>query len=795
MKGLLIASQNLYQETSLLFQSLVLFCQEEQYLEKEEKLFKDLKDLQQDSSPYKDKFEKFAEVKSLLKASKNALNKASERKKAALVLKEQTGILCKNLLQFIEKIEKETEKEWTLKEELRAYHQELEKYKSQFKNLNRETQRRKNQLPQIAKRLNFYNETFDDFLDEIAISEDDKFSEKDLPDETPLEEDNVERSSDEQKESVEQKVYTGFSDMMDPEEALNPHHSLQTNHSYYFWLEVSEEAIKNAIDATPTVLPTQLIPDAKQLKVAIFTLADHFLLSPTADIGFLKIDNTRQVSVLKQAISDFSSSISNKTAKKRLFFPVQTLNREGTYVLLCNIYYENILVQSRHIRAEVKKIATPRRHALLTEMQYSLTRTLSAADLAKHKRHRLSILLQEDDQSHSFQFFGGKNLKNAASFDAGELEHQLERLRAGLRLVAWGKETEWNKDPYNYVNHVSVEKFTSDLGIIAIRGYQFYDTVVGKLSGGAVEELEEAMKKPGYIQVALQGGARHVLPLALLYDQPLDTSFLPHELQLCSTFEAAINNKTPLTETACFQGNCPTWEDDETICPSGFWGFRHYIGLPHTSQQNTTAPSEIFYEDNPELVVSVYAGQDFKMRDKHIQNLSQHFKEEKFIFKDSRNDTLRAFKNHQPHLVYFYCHGAFTGSNNPVLLVGDKNDRPISRDNLRAKRIKWDESHPLVFINGCHTAALRPSLAMDFVSAFVETSEAAGVIGTEITIFEPLATAFAEAFFERFLNGESVGKAIRDSRLALLQGGNPLGLVYVPYVISSLQLAKRNTVL
>src|SRR5207244_9744776 len=95
---------------------------------------------------------------------------------------------------------------------------------------------------------------------------------------------------------------------------------------------------------------------------------------------------------------------------------------------------------------------------------------------------------------------------------------------------------------------------------------------------------------------------------------------------------------------------------------------------------------------------------------------------------------------------------------------------------------------PLVFINGCQTTALEPEQAFEFVSRFVDVAGAAGVIGTEITIFEPLACAFAEECLRRFLGGAEIGQAVRGARLAVLKAGNPLGLAYVPFVAADLRL-------
>jgi hypothetical protein len=65
---------------------------------------------------------------------------------------------------------------------------------------------------------------------------------------------------------------------------------------------------------------------------------------------------------------------------------------------------------------------------------------------------------------------------------------------------------------------------------------------------------------------------------------------------------------------------------------------------------------------------------------------------------------------------------------------------------------------------------------------------AAGVIGTEITLFEPLAAPFAEECLRRFLGGTEIGEAVHGTRLALLAKGNPLGLAYVPFVVPGLRL-------
>src|SRR5829696_1796561 len=82
--------------------------------------------------------------------------------------------------------------------------------------------------------------------------------------------------------------------------------------------------------------------------------------------------------------------------------------------------------------------------------------------------------------------------------------------------------------------------------------------------------------------------------------------------------------------------------------------------------------------------------------------------------------------------------------------------------------MSWSDPRPFAFVNGCHTTAVRPDQAFDLVSAFVQHVNAAGVIGTEITVGEALATRVGHAFLRRFVGRETAGEAMRHTRLELL---------------------------
>ena len=146
-------------------------------------------------------------------------------------------------------------------------------------------------------------------------------------------------------------------------------------------------------------------------------------------------------------------------------------------------------------------------------------------------------------------------------------------------------------------------------------------------------------------------------------------------------------------------------------------------------------------------------------------------------------------------LVYFYCHGkrallAGTRTWTPYLEVG-QNEK-ISPSDISVWYHSWPADHwqrisPLVFINGCHTTELTPDLLVNFVDDFVGNG-AAGVIGTEISLHQRIASEAAEEFFGRFSRKASVGEAIKGMRVHLLGKGNLMGLSYTPYRSSDLRL-------
>ena len=107
-------------------------------------------------------------------------------------------------------------------------------------------------------------------------------------------------------------------------------------------------------------------------------------------------------------------------------------------------------------------------------------------------------------------------------------------------------------------------------------------------------------------------------------------------------------------------------------------------------------------------------------------------------------------------LAYFYCHSKtalLAGTQLPIQFLeigsGDRigpEDFSAWDEDSNLGPSHWRESAPLVFINGCETAMLSPDDVVSFVDALAGV-HAAGVIGTEISVTQRVASEVALRFY------------------------------------------------
>jgi hypothetical protein len=135
------------------------------------------------------------------------------------------------------------------------------------------------------------------------------------------------------------------------------------------------------------------------------------------------------------------------------------------------------------------------------------------------------------------------------------------------------------------------------------------------------------------------------------------------------------------------------------------------------------------------------------------------------------------------HVVYFYCHAVASaaGSDDPgtaQIIMGKGDAATVADLRLDAPVTVQLSGNPLIVINACESAELSPLFYNGFVPYFMAKG-ARGVIGTECKTPAIFATRWADAFFEQFLDGATVGATVLKLRQDFLRNhGNPLGLIY-----------------
>ena len=447
---------------------------------------------------------------------------------------------------------------------------------------------------------------------------------------------------------------------MSPRTPLSPTTALQPGARYLFWLEVGA-LVEGSIEETPVEL-TEIaeLPAESRLDVVLFRVGDEESASAALAQGELRIAPDGSVVVSRQHSDELDLRDAEYLRERRLFFPVETPAKEGTVQLRCSIYHKQVLLQSRLVTARVVDSWGSVEDALRSELDFTLAPRLDPGHLNRIPEYSLSVLLnQGDDGTHSLTV-KGKRFSDAATFDPVELENLVGRSRKALRKAAWDSEDVWKEGvAYRYLE-TSPEKLRRDLVTLAIWGIRFYAAICDRLAGdNPLEDLEEAMREPGFVQIALKQSPRHLLPAAMLYDYLglSDTADLD-EYDLCTGFLDALADDAPLGDSPCFQGDCPSRGSAKTVCPSGFWGYRHALGIPATLQGAPDAPLEIEYQGQPSLSVAVSTDPQFVLRADHEEALRALRPDLRYA--SSLADTLSLLKDPAGQVLYFYCHGGST---------------------------------------------------------------------------------------------------------------------------------------
>lgn len=479
--------------------------------------------------------------------------------------------------------------------------------------------------------------------------------------------------------------------------------------------------------------------------------------------------------------------------------------RAGRLVLRVALYFRGALAQAARLQATVGVGApNPSYEAVI---EYTAAPGLAA--LRALTPRALTLWINDVAGTHALGVRSGElQVSRALSLRPDQLGLLAAAARAAL--VEAGTLVEDDKRKYRFAeaagrpaNTGTPEGLRAALLGLARLGYGLYGELLPQDLRGA---LVPALRVPTTLSVARLAEGE-VLPWALIYDRRLDLDAVTAD-DVC--LRLIPGGGQPVVEPAACRASpdCPLNDPERarrTVCPWAFWGFKHAIEQPAQRAEPGREPRALVTEIQGPVRLDMNVYPDFPRLPAHrprVEALADAF----VYAGDDRGPgaapALRsvraALSDRELTAIYFYCHGGEIqedGVWRPYLAVGRNRERlrPLelgeNDDDTGAPVYAWPR-HPLVFLNGCETAAIEPRVLMHFVDAFANAG-AAGVIGTEVPVWEALATEVGEGFLRRFLQeGLSVGEAIRAVRLELLARYNPLGLVYTVYASADLRFKR-----
>ncbi|MGO9761041.1 MAG: hypothetical protein ACLP1Q_07265 [Solirubrobacteraceae bacterium] len=448
------------------------------------------------------------------------------------------------------------------------------------------------------------------------------------------------------------------------------------------------------------------------------------------------------------------------------------------------VYYTNNLIQSLVLFAEI--VEPGQRGVHIAHVDFTLSESLR--DLDSFDPRALNILSNETPTgTHRLVFKGDKGFADF-TFGEGEITRAMDEVRTCLLDIHIDRIGQSRVNRLAAGNRKSAREFGADLSNLAMIGYRHWQRLFTEVQ--SILELA-GDGSPKTIQVARVPRTYFVYPWATIYDLPLDIyENASHTLcPLISDWDGVA----PLVDADT--ARCPREAEHASknvICPFGFWGLRYAIEHP-------TGTGTLAFEIGAGQPQQVVAGRSTELEATETQ---RHFTELARLLGDcvihpaeSRADVGLALAEPAAEFVYFYCHGDTAADGQPCLVVGAGEQIPAGQ--ITTWQIAdwpphhWDSTRPLVVLNGCHTAALTPLSPVNFVDSFAAAG-ASGLLGTEITLDQKMASEAAEVFFEHFMSSQciGIGQALRRTRLHFVSKGNLLGLAYTAYCSADLKLRR-----
>jgi hypothetical protein len=561
--------------------------------------------------------------------------------------------------------------------------------------------------------------------------------------------------------------------------------SLRANEEYDLRVNIGPFSPDSVVE-NPGEFPEKLLPETEIGHwLEVVTVSDDFAIPKRRHYLFLPEIGPSWVC---ECPPGGDHNCSNDGRERYLFIPIRAPQKPSEARLRIAVYYQNNLVQSQLLTAQ---IVEAEQEAIGHKSWIDYTITAALGDVGFLPARTLNILTNyNDDGTHKIVVKDGAHDILAFNLSEGQMRDTLNAARRALRDIHIEEVRGWLggvtlRNRYDANNSKTTRDFNADLRSLAPIGRKLWAALLGE----QLPERWEKLERPGTIQVSRTGSSKFVFPWALVYDLPLEPGD-GTEYEDCRLLKEWDGASTLIDEST---RSCPYEGEHKlnTICPFGFWGFKHIIEQPPSMPEGWSLPLIVRASNRPlKFVVGLSLNLNTNLTKAHLARLAP-------VVDCDSLDELRKTLATAVEIVYFYTHGrrkplAGASQQIPVLELG--TGEPLEPDHILAWRQAeiwpknhWQDTSPLVFINGCHTAELTPELLVNFVDTF-GMAYAAGVIGTEITLEQKVASEAAEQFFSHFRTNKTVGQALQSMRRYLLLKGNLLGLAYTAYCSTDLKL-------
>lgn len=366
------------------------------------------------------------------------------------------------------------------------------------------------------------------------------------------------------------------------------------------------------------------------------------------------------------------------------------------------------------------------------------------------------------------------------------------------------------------------------LRALAEVGWNLYSAI---FAGVDRANMAKDLAETGQIIHVAHSLLENVIPWAAIYDRCYDSDRqkdagglpllrsvcpvgLPDATGAFRATDCGVDADCPLSAEGRAAAATAGWgiAEEAVVCARRFWGFRHIVELPPLQEGENAAagspgtavtpaamrrpitsaarPMSLLFGYNPDLGTAAQhsAELDTLLTSANLAGV--------WTRADDGDALLTTLRRGDADLVYLFCHARggkdYPNVRPPALVFREGGARPRSeiRPGALANGLCLLH-HPLVILNGCNSAAFSPDALSPFIRTLVRDAQAAGAIGTEIPVFEVLASEVARLFLARFLGGKSAGEALLEVRRDLLARGNPLGLAYTLYAVAELRLVQQ----